>query len=263
MRPGQSAARRAVVLDPDPMSARVLGFVLHEAAYDVVLATTPSAVLGEVAGHDTHAVVLEAELGGTTGHQLCRELRGRGYTGPLIFVSRATDAASRIRGLESGADDVVSKPYDSAELMARVDSIARRCRRADHQAMGNLLSIGDAELHVTNLTFTIDGRRRVYLSPTEMRVLECLVRNNGITVTRDTLIDRAWPNDFIADTNRVDVYIGRLRRKIERDPTNPEYIHTVRGIGYVFRAQTRGQVVELVGRREEDGQTVASGESRQ
>jgi two-component system response regulator RegX3 len=261
MRPGQSAVRRAVVLDPDPMSARVLGFVLSEASYEVVVAASPSALLGEVAHHETHAVVLEADLTGTSGHQLCRELRGRGYTGPLIFISRAADAPSRIRGLESGADDVLSKPYDVAELVARVDSVARRCRRADHQAMGNVLSVGDAELHVTNLTFTIDGRRRVYLSPTEMRVLECLVRNNGITVTRDTLIDRAWPNDFIADTNRVDVYVGRLRRKIERDPANPEYIHTVRGIGYVFRAQARGQVVELAGRWDAPA-AAASGEAR-
>jgi two-component system, OmpR family, response regulator RegX3 len=262
MRPGQSAARRAVVLDPDPMSARVLGFVLREASYDVVVAATPSALLGEVTRRETHAIVLEAELGGTGGYQLCREIRGRGYTGPLVFVSRATDAPSRIRCLESGADDVVSKPYDTGELVARVESVARRCRRADHQAMGTLLTVGDAELHVTNLTFTIDGRRRVYLSPTEMRLLECLVRNHGITVTRDTLIDRAWPNDFIADTNRVDVYVGRLRRKIERDPANPEYIHTVRGIGYVFRAQVRGQVVELAGRWEGDTAVVASSEAR-
>jgi DNA-binding response OmpR family regulator len=150
-----------------------------------------------------------------------------------------------MRAFESGADDFIAKPYDPKELLARVDAAGRRWFNADRQTLGNVLRVGNAELAISDMKFIADGRQPVHLTPTEMRLLECMMRNSSITITRETLIDRAWPNDFIADTNRVDVYVGRLRRKIERHPAEPEYIHTVRGVGYVFRPPATDHVVEL------------------
>jgi two-component system, OmpR family, response regulator RegX3 len=248
---GSPSARPTVVLDPDLLAAKMLRLVLSEAGYSVLLVNSPAMAIAHVGTHEVQAVLLETTLPGMSGYQLCKELRGRGYSGPLVFVSQQTDIVAKLRAFDSGADDYVVKPFDPQELIARVDSIRRRCSRADHQAMGNVLAVGDAELAVSDLTLTIRGRRPVVLTPTEMRLLECLMRNSGITISRDTLIDRAWPHDFIADTNRVDVYVARLRKKVERDPVNPDHIKTVRGVGYVFRPSAPDRVVMLHGPRPE------------
>ena len=230
-----SAAGRTLVLDTDLLEAKVLSLVLSEAGHAVALINNAAAAINEAVERETHAVLTETELSGMTGFQVCKELRGRRYRGPILFVSRDHDSAKRVRAFECGADDFIAKPYDPHELLARLASIIRRCHRGDELAAGNVIKVGDAELLVGDLRLTLGDRRPVLLTPTEMRLLESLMRNHSMTLTRDSLIDRAWPTDFIADPNRVDVYIGRLRRKIERDPAHPEYIHTVRGVGYSFR----------------------------
>lgn len=231
------AAGRTLVLDTDLLSAKVLSLVLTEAGHTVALVNNPAAAINEAVDRETHAVLTETELAGMSGFQLCKELRGRRYRGPVVFVSGDHSPAARVRAFECGADDFIQKPFDPHELIARIASIARRCHRAEEVAAGSVLKVGDVELLVGDLRVTVGDRRPVLLTPTEMRLLETLMRNCSITLTRDTLIDRVWPTDFIADTNRVDVCIGRLRRKLEVDPERPEYIHTIRGVGYSFRAR--------------------------
>jgi DNA-binding response OmpR family regulator len=226
---------RVVVVDPDPMTAKLLRFVLGEAGHDVVLVKTATAALAATLEQETDAVLLEAELPDMGGWVLCKELRGRRYTGAVIFVTKLRETQDKVRAFDHGADDYIVEPFDPAELVARVDAVARRCKHADHQPLGTLLKVGDAELSLGELTFRAEGRPPVFLTPNEMRMLECLMRNHGITISRDTLIERTWDRNFIGDSNRVEVYIRRVRKKIERDPAQPEYLHTVRGVGYVFR----------------------------
>jgi DNA-binding response OmpR family regulator len=111
----------------------------------------------------------------------------------------------------------------------------------DHQALGTILMAGDAELSINTLTFRIADQAPVVLTPTELRLLECLMRNSEITVSQDTLVERTWGSDFSRESNLLAVYIQRLRKKIEREPDAPEHIQTVRGIGYVFRASQRAK----------------------
>jgi len=236
---------RIVVIDPDQTAARLVGFILGEAGHTVVQATTAAAGLHAVFERETDAVLLEAELPDLDGWELCKELRGRRYTGPLIFVSEQGSTRAKVRAFEHGADDFIVEPYDPAELVARVGAVARRCQRADYQAMGTVLKVGDVELAIGELTVRVAGREPVLLTPTEMRLLECLMRNSQITISRETLIERTWGYDFVGESNRVDVYISRLRKKLERDPAAPEYLHTVRGVGYVFRPAPRANVTEL------------------
>lgn len=223
-----------VLVEPDAAEARLLEFLLEEAGHPVQLAGGAAEAVRLALDGGADALILEAELGASDGYSLCQELRGRGFKAPVLFLSQRGERADKLKAFDSGADDFLVKPYDPQELLARLESAARRFRNADHDLMGRLLRVGDVELSVGELAVTV-GRRRVFLSPTEARLLECLMRNSPITLSRDTLIDRAWPNDFASDTNRVDVYVARLRRKLERDSTRPEYIHTVRGMGYAFR----------------------------
>jgi DNA-binding response OmpR family regulator len=166
---------------------------------------------------------------------LSRDLRARGYAGPIVFLATQIDISAKLAAFEAGADDYILEPVAPQELLARVQAVARRYAQEDHQPMGTILRAGDAELSVADLTLRIAGRAPVRLTPTEMRILECLMRNAGLAVNRETLIERVWGYDFFGVSNRVDVYIRRLRHKIERDPAVPEFLHTVRGVGYNFR----------------------------
>ncbi len=235
---------RIVVLDGDSMTSKLLRFVLTDAGHQVVVASSATETLRGAIGFGTDAVLLQTDSAGANGYEVCKELRGRGYNGPLLFVSQSRETPDKLRAFDYGADDFIVKPFDPMELVARVESAARRFRQADHQSLGSVLKVGDAELSIGELTFRVDGHRPVSLTPTEMRLLECLMRNASITVSRDTLIDRAWHHGFDGDTNRVDVYIGRLRKKIERNPGRPEYIQTARGVGYVFRP-TKTSILKL------------------
>jgi len=230
---------KVLVREHDSITGKLLRFILSEAGHQVVLALSAAETLRAAIGFGTNAVVLETGPAGDD-YDLCKELRGRGYNGPLLCISQRGEIADKLRAFECGADDFIVKPFDPRELIARLESAARRFRRADQQAPGTIVRVGDAELSIGELTFRVDGRRPVLLTPTEMRLLECLMRNPSVTISRDTLIDRVWNNGFVADTNRVDVFIGRLRKKIERDMARPDYIQSVRGIGYVFRRPRNG-----------------------
>lgn len=238
---------RIVVVDPDRMTSKLLHFVLTDAGHEVAVAKNANEGLNEVVGRETDAVILEADLPGPglDGYELCKELRARRYNGPILFVTQRRETADKLRAFDYGADDYILEPFDALELVARVHSVARRFRNADYQALGTVLKAGEAELSIGELTFRLDGRLPVVLTPTEMRMLECLMRNSNITISRETLIERTWGYDFIGDSNRVDVYIRRIRKKVEADPALPEYLHTVRGLGYVFRPPTWGRLIDL------------------
>lgn len=238
---------RIVVVDPDRMTSKLLHFVLTDAGHDVVLAKNAADGLEQVVGRETDAVLIEVDLPGPglDGYELCKELRARRYNGPLIFVTQRRETRDKLQAFDFGADDYIIEPFDALELVARVHSVARRFRNADYQALGTVLKAGDAELSIGELTFRVEGRQPTVLTPTEMRMLECLMRNSNITISRDTLIERTWGYDFIGDSNRVDVYIRRIRKKVELDPAQPEYLHTVRGLGYVFRPPAWGRILDL------------------
>ncbi len=228
---------RIVVVEPARLSGRVLEFVLADAGHEVVLIATAAAALGAVIGRETDAVLLSADLPrpGPDGYDLCKELRGRRYNGPLLFVTPSQAIDDKVRAFTVGADDYLVVPFDPRELLARVEAMVRRCRAADRQGLGTIVRVGDAELSLGDQSFRREGRVPETLTPVELRMLECLMRNQGITIGRETLIERVWGFDFLGDSNRVDVYIRRVRKKVEDNPDQPTYIHTVRGIGYVFR----------------------------
>ena len=234
-----------VVVEPDPLHGKVLAFVLQEAGHQVRLVTSAAAAFPSVLGQETDAVLVQTELPDLDGFVLCRELRARRYYQPLLILSPRTATADKLRAFEWGADDYLTVPYDPLELLARVQTIVRRARQRDQQALGTLVKVGEAELSIGELTWRAPQRPPAVLTPTEMRLLECLMRNANITIGRETLIERTWGYDFLGDSNRVDVYIRRLRKKIEVDPTTPRYLHTVRGLGYCFRPPAWASLSDL------------------
>lgn len=225
---------RIVVVDADQMSARVLRFALEDEGLAVVVVGTAAEAIREIVGRETSLAILESALPDASGLALCRELRAQGYAAPLIFMSRDGSLNGKVEAFRAGADDYIVKPFEPVEFLARATSMIRRWSGARQEGSSALLRVGDATLSIAHLTYSSDVARDVLLTPTEMRLLDLLMRQHGVTIGRDDLIRHVWGLESLDDTNRVDVFVRRLRRKIERDVANPRYLHTVRGQGYYF-----------------------------
>jgi two-component system response regulator RegX3 len=225
---------RIVIVNSETGSGDLLSYVLREAGHDTVVAHG-RAGLREATTQETDVVFVRADDISTDGCRYCMQLRARRYTGPIIFVSRQNTMRQKVRAFDHGADDYIVEPYDPLELIARLNAVARRSQRVDGQIPEEELRVGDISLSLGTLTVTVGDQSPKLLTPTEMRVLESLLRSPDITISRETLIERTWGYDFVGEDNRLDVNILRLRKKLEHDPANPVYLHTVRGVGYVIR----------------------------
>ena len=237
-------ANRIVIIDDDPVTSKVMRLVFEDEGYETVTLNRGSNAFDAISGENTQLVILDVNLPDINGFSLCKELRARRYYGPVIFLTGRSDLEDKLEGFRIGADDYIVKPFEPLELVARVESVVRRFHHHDQQSMGTLLRVEDAELSIGELTYQSEVIEPVVLSPTEMRILECLMRNARIVISRERLIERVWGYDLEGDTNRVDVYIRRVRRKIEADAAQPRYLHTVRGLGYVFRPESDSAVID-------------------
>jgi two-component system phosphate regulon response regulator PhoB len=176
-------------------------------------------------------ILLDWMLPGLSGIELCRRWRARDETAriPIIMITARGEEEERIRGLATGADDYVVKPFSIPELLARIHALLRR---SNPQLVTNVLKAGDLELDRTSHRVRRSGRE-VHLGPTEYRLLEYLMRHPGRVYSREQLLDGVWGNEVYVDERTVDVHVGRLRKAINRG-RNPDPIRTVRGAGYAF-----------------------------
>jgi two-component system, OmpR family, phosphate regulon response regulator PhoB len=176
-------------------------------------------------------ILLDWMLPGLSGIELCRRWRAREETAriPIIMITARGEEEERVRGLATGADDYVVKPFSIPELQARINALLRR---SNPQLVTSVLKAGDLELDRTSHRVRRSGRE-VHLGPTEYRLLEYLMRHPGRVYSREQLLDGVWGNDVYVDERTVDVHVGRLRKAINRG-RNPDPIRTVRGAGYAF-----------------------------
>ena len=205
--------------------------MLRKEGFDVVIADTGPGALDEFDRTGADIVLLDLMLPGLSGTEVCRELRRRSSV-PVIMVTAKDSEVDKVVGLELGADDYVTKPYSPRELVARVRAVLRR--GADQGELLNAtLEAGpvrmDVERHVVSVHNT-----EIRLPLKEFELLEMFLRNTGRVLTRGQLIDRIWGADYVGDTKTLDVHVKRLRAKLEDDPSQPELLVTVRGLGYKF-----------------------------
>lgn len=223
-----------IVCESDPLDAAVILSILAEGGHSGVSVSSPGGVFDEVTMRESTGVLLAEGPSCPDVGQLCTDLRANDYQGAIVELLPSLDPAREANLLRGGADAVLPKPVHPHLLLARLEAAARSRFEAAPVGLDSL-RLGEAELSVRDLRFAISGRPTVYLTVTEARLLEHLMHNSPRTVTRDRLIERAWPDDEIVDPNRIDVYMARLRKKIEPSPAQPAYIHTARGVGYYFR----------------------------
>lgn len=229
---------RVVMIEADEAAGKLLRFVLSQAEHRVVHVTNTTDALKEVLLHETDAVLMEANLPNEDGFELCAALRAGGYQGPVLFVSERIETEDKLAAFAQGADDYIVKPYHPSELLVRVEAVARRHRPEFNQPPDAVISAGDVELSIRELVLRLPDGRTTQLTPIELGLLQILMQASGTVVSRSQLITQVWGEGYSGRSNRLDVYIRRLRQKIEPDPKSPSYLHTVRGDGYVFKAMS-------------------------
>ena len=179
-------------------------------------------------------VLLDIMLPEVSGTEVCRQIRAKSNV-PIIMLTAKDTEVDKVVGLELGADDYIVKPYSKAELVARIKAVLRRGLSENTSSEGGVITAGPVSIDVDRHAVSISGEN-ISLPLKEFELLEFLVRNSGRVLSRTQLIDRVWGSDYFGDTKTLDVHVKRLRAKIEKDPANPTYIQTIRGLGYKFES---------------------------
>lgn len=231
----------AVVLtvDDDALTCRMIQFLLQSEGYHVRIANDPQAALSLMEQEVPDLVLLDVQLPRADGFTVMRHLKKRYQHLPVIMLTARAEMTDRLTGLEAGADDYVVKPFEPAELLARVKAVLRRSNRQLAAAMDSTVEENGIRLDVHALTACMPDGATVLLTPMEMRILHRLMANPNHVISREALTAFAIRYADDASNNRMDVYIGRIRRKLGDDPAEPRYILTVRGSGYKFLAPGR------------------------
>jgi two-component system response regulator RegX3 len=222
---------RVLVVEDEESFSDALSYMLRREGYEVEVAPTGTEALSTFDRNGADLVLLDVMLPGLSGTEVCRELRARSHV-PIIMVTARDAEVDKVVGLELGADDYVTKPFSSRELVARIRAVLRRGAEPEELITG-VVEAGPVRMDVERHVVTVDGEQ-ASLPLKEFDLLELLLRNAGRVLTRGQLIDRVWGADYVGDTKTLDVHVKRLRSKIEPDPANPKYLVTVRGLGYKF-----------------------------
>jgi two-component system response regulator RegX3 len=221
-----------LVVEDEESFSDPLSYMLRNEGFEVAVAATGPEALDEFDRHGADLVLLDLMLPGLPGTEVCRQLRTRSSV-PVIMLTAKDSEIDKVVGLELGADDYVTKPFSSRELVARIRAVLRRHGGQTEELEDAALEAGPVRMDVERHTVSVAGNG-VQLPLKEFELLEMLLRNAGRVLTRMQLIDRVWGADYVGDTKTLDVHVKRLRAKIEPDPALPRYLVTVRGLGYKF-----------------------------
>ncbi|MDR8407190.1 response regulator transcription factor [Nonomuraea sp. 3-1Str] len=225
---------RVLVVEDEESFSDALSYMLRKEGFEVSIAATGPEALETFDRNGADLVLLDLMLPGLPGTEVCRSLRQRSKV-PVIMLTAKDSEIDKVVGLELGADDYVTKPFSSRELVARIRAVLRRQGDPVEELETAVLAVGPVRMDVDRHVVAVRGEQ-VQLPLKEFELLEVLLRNAGRVLTRGQLIDRVWGADYVGDTKTLDVHVKRLRAKIEADPSNPRCILTVRGLGYKFDA---------------------------
>lgn len=220
-----------LLVEDEESLADPLAFLLRKEGFDVVIAADGPSALVEFDRNAIDIVLLDLMLPGMSGTDVCKRLRAVSSV-PVIMVTARDSEIDKVVGLELGADDYVTKPYSSRELIARIRAVLRRGGETVEES-DEILGSGRIHMDVERHTVTVDGEE-ISMPLKEFDLLEYLMRNSERVLTRGQLIDRVWGADYVGDTKTLDVHIKRLRSKIEPEPSAPRHVITVRGLGYKY-----------------------------
>jgi two-component system response regulator RegX3 len=224
---------RVLIVEDEKSLSEPLAYLLEREGYETKVCKDGPSALREFERHGADLVLLDLMLPGIPGTEVCREIRTHSQV-PIIMLTAKDSEVDIVVGLELGADDYVTKPYSTRELLARMRAVLRRRAEPDDDAAA-LLEAGEVRMDHERHTDSVRGAE-IAMPLKEFELLEFLMRNAGRVLTRGQLIDRVWGSDYFGDTKTLDVHIKRIRSRIEREPSEPVMLMTVRGLGYRFEA---------------------------
>ncbi|ALO65187.1 XRE family transcriptional regulator [Arthrobacter alpinus] len=220
---------RVLIVEDEDSISDPLSFLLSKEGYEVSVVDNGLDALVEFERSGADLILLDLQLPGMSGTEVCKHLRQRSSV-PIIMLTAKDSEIDKVVGLELGADDYVTKPYSSRELIARIRAVLRR-QGEPEELMDSTVNAGPVRMDVERHVVSVRGEN-VSFPLKEFELLEMLLRNAGKVLTRGQLIDRVWGSDYVGDTKTLDVHVKRLRSKIELDPATPRHLVTVRGLGY-------------------------------
>ncbi len=223
---------RVLIVEDEPDLADPLAYLLRREGFDVEIAENGPAALRAFDTHGADIILLDLMLPGMPGTEVCRQIRATS-TVPIIMLTAKDSEVDIVVGLELGADDYVTKPYSSRQLLARMRAVLRRSAPSDGHLDERVLTAGRVTLDIDRHAVSVDGTE-ISMPLKEFELLEVLMRNAGRVLTRGQLLDRVWGSDYYGDTKTLDVHIKRIRSRIEENPGDPVMLVTVRGLGYRF-----------------------------
>ena len=222
---------KVLIVEDEISFSDALAYLLKKESYEVEVAVNGKEAIDLFNSFKPDLILLDLMIPEVSGTEVCRVIRSTSQV-PIIMLTAKDSEIDKVVGLELGADDYVTKPYSSRELLARIKAVMRRNSADSHPAEdGQELVVGPIRMDLDKHQITVNSIS-VSFPLKEFELLEYLMRNSGRVLTRSQLIDRVWGNDYYGDTKTLDVHIKRLRAKIEADPANPTLIHTIRGLGY-------------------------------
>lgn len=227
-----------VAADDDPQLLRLVTRNLQLEGYDVMAASDGQQALEQIEAHVPDLVLLDVMMPRMDGFAVLQRVREYSAVPVIIVTARGQDQ-DKIRGLDLGADDYLTKPFNVDELVARVRAVLRRAQIAPHedgQGLRTMITVGDLEVDYAQHLVTMRGQE-ISLTPIEYRILAYLVQNAGRVVTQDLLLEHVWGAEYVGESHMLQVNINRLRRKLEEDPSRPKYIVTKVGVGYLIPGQ--------------------------
>ena len=221
---------KILIVEDEASFSEALEFLLGKEGFSVVLADNGADAIRKFDQGGIDLVLLDLMLPEISGTEVCRQIRAKSRV-PIIMLTAKDSEVDKVVGLEIGADDYVTKPYSSRELVARIRAVLRRNSAEGIESEPGVMTVSGIRMDIDRHQVSVNGIP-VSLPLKEFELMEFLMRNAGRVLTRMQLIDRVWGSDYVGDTKTLDVHIKRLRAKIENDPANPTLIQTVRGLGY-------------------------------
>jgi two-component system, OmpR family, response regulator RegX3 len=221
---------RILVVEDEPAISDAVSYALREAGYEVDAVDDGADAIEQARTRRYDLMVLDLLLPGLPGIDVCTRLRAEHNDLPIVMLTALDSEHDRVEGLDTGADDYVTKPFSVAELVSRVRSHLRR-RELDRHRASNVINVGGIRLDVARHSASVDGKP-VLLTRSEFRLIALLASEPGKPLTREQLIRHLWESDFVGDRRAIDVHVSNVRRKIEQDPRKPTRLVTVRGVGY-------------------------------
>lgn len=235
MGPGtdRTASRRILVVEDDAALRLALSDRLSQQGYQVEVARDGDAGMAMASSGDYDLMILDVMLPAKNGFEIARDVRSRGMDLPILMLTARGEVADRVVGLQFGADDYLTKPFEFIELLARIEALLRRAGRGLARTVPDTVQFGDVKVDFKSARVFRKGEP-IPISSKEMQLLRFFVQNTGVALSRDELLDAVWGYDAMTNTRTVDVHVARLRQKLEAEPNEPRLIITVRGLGYRF-----------------------------